>query len=204
MSSGVRRGFTLVEMLVVIGIIAVLVGIGMNTFSGATSKAQQARAQAIVGDVATALEAILNKEGAFPRRVIAEGSSDGELDENVSYALAKHKVMSLAYDDNGKVTIGADRCGVLTPWAQDVVTKSASASSGTAVPSGGTVKDHIVHFAVDIDGDGKVSASVGGESLTIRASAVAWCCGRDGKMYPYSEGARRGCSYSWSMDKVVK
>lgn len=204
MSSGVRRGFTLVEMLVVIGIIAVLVGIGMNTFSGATSKAHQARAQAIVGDVATALEAILNREGAFPRRVIAAGSSDGELDENVSYALAKHKVMSLAYDDNGKVTIGADRCGVLTPWAQDVVTKSASASSGTAVPSGGTVKDHIVHFAVDIDGDGKVSASVGGESLTIRASAVAWCCGRDGKMYPYSEGTRRGCSYSWSMDKVVK
>ena len=88
-----------------------------------------------------------------------------------------------------------------------MVTKSASASSGTAVPSGGTVKNHIVHFAVDVDGDGKVVAIVGEkdpERLTIRASAVAWCCGRDGVMYNYSEGVRRGCSYSWSMDKVVK
>ena len=39
-----RRGFTLIEMLVVIGIIAVLTAAGMATYSGAIRRAQRARA----------------------------------------------------------------------------------------------------------------------------------------------------------------
>lgn len=202
-----RRAFSLVEMLVVIGILSVLIGIGVNAFSGATRKAQQARTRAVVHDVATALETILNKEGAFPRRILAVGGTDGEMDENVAYELAKRKVMSLAYDsgsESNKKTLGQDRCGVVTPWAQDVLRRSNSASSGTSVPSGGTIKDHTIHFAVDTDGDGFVNASVGGESVKIRASAVAWCCGRDGVMYRYSEGVRHDCAYSWSRGQVER
>ena len=201
-----RKGFTLIEMLVVIGIIAVLIGVGMTTYSAATRKAQEARAREVVSNVATALEAIYQREGSFPRRVLARGGNDGEMDADVAYELAKRKAMTLTYDDNSKKTVGADRCGVLTPWAQDVVKRKSSsgAMDGAAVPSGGTVKDHRIHFAVDTEGRGIVNATVGGESLRIRAAAVAWCCGRDGKMYSYSEGQRRGCSYSWSAQQVVK
>lgn len=198
-----KRGFTLLEMLVVIGILAVLIGAGMTTFSSATRKAQQARAREVVSNVATALEVTYQRDGAFPRRVIAKGEHDGEMDENVAYELAKRGVMTLTYDDSKKKTVAADCCGVLTPWAQDVVKRSKSGvSEGKAVPSGGTIKDHRVHFAVDHDGDGYVEASVGGESVRIRASAVAWCCGRDGKQLSYSEGLRRDCSYSWSRQQV--
>ena len=206
-----KRGFTLIEMLVVIGIIAILIGAGMATFSTATRKAQQARAREVVSNVATALEAIYQKEGCFPRRVL-KGGNDGEMDEHVAYELAKRDVMTLTYikkskenPDPPKRTVGADRFGVLTPWAQDFVKRNKDAGENKAVPSGGTIRDHRVHFAVDVNGDGIVMAHVGSDTLEIRASAVAWCCGRDGKCkeYSYSEGLRRGCSYSWSSQQVV-
>ena len=201
-----KRGFTLVEMLVVIGIIAILIGAGMTAFSAATRKAQQARAREVVSNVATALEAIYQRDGVFPRRVLAEGASDGEMTPEVAYELAKRKAMTLTYDTNTKKTTASDRCGILTPWGQEVVRRKGNSgvSDGTKVPSGGTIKDHRVHFAVDTEGRGYVNASVGGETVRIRASAVAWCCGRDGKEYKYSDGLRHDCSYSWSRQQVEK
>ena len=201
-----RKGFTLIEMLVVMGIIAVLMGAGVAAYSSATRKAQQARAREVVSNVATALEAIYQREGSFPRRVLSKGGSDGEMDADVAYELAKRNAMTLTYNASTKKTVGADRCGVLTPWGQEVVKRSSSsgAMDGAKVPSGGTIRDHRIHFAVDTEGRGIVNASVGGESLRIRAAAVAWCCGRDGKKYSYSEGLRHGCSYSWSAQQVVK
>ena len=201
-----KRGFTLVEMLVVIGIIAILIGAGMTAFSAATRKAQQARAREVVSNVATALEAVYQREGVFPRRVLAEGASDGEMTPEVAYELAKRKAMTLTYDTNTKKTTASDRCGILTPWAQEVVRRKGNSgvSDGTKVPSGGTIKDHRVHFAVDTDGRGYVNATVGGESVKVRGSAIAWCCGKDGKEYKYSEGLRHDCSYSWNRQQVVK
>lgn len=199
-----RRGFSLIEMLVVIGILAILIGAGMSTFSSATRKAQLARAREVVSNVATALESALNKDGVFPRRILQEGANDCEMDEKLSYELAKRNLMSLTYNDKDKKTIGLDGCGVLTPWGQDAMKRNKNATESTAVPSGGTIKDHRVHFAVDVDGDGFVEANVGGESVKIRTVAAAWCCGREGKMYKYSEGVRNDCSYSWNRDQVEK
>lgn len=202
-----RKGFSLVEMLVVIGILAILIGIGMNTFSGATRKAQQARAQALVSDVATALESILIKEGSFPRKIMSAGESGHAMDENMAYELARRKAMSLSYE--GTRTVGADRCGVVSPWAQDVIKRNKDADYSTAVPSGGNVGSHRVWFAVDVDGDGYVNLPIAGGR--IRAVAVAWCCGSDGGSdgneavrANYTEGRRRGCSYSWSREQVER
>lgn len=201
-----RNAFTLIEMLVVLGILAILIGAGMTTFSSATKKAQQARAREVVSNVATALEAIYQREGSFPRRVMAEGANNGEMTAEVAYELAKRSAMTLTYDDGRKKTVGADRLGVLTPWGQEVLKRKGSSgvSDGTKVPSGGTIRDHRIRFAVDTEGRGYVNASVGGESLKIRASAVAWSCGKDGEIYKYSEGLRRDNCYSWSRQQVVK
>ena len=79
-------------------------------------------------------------------------------------------------------------------------------SKSTKVPSGGTIDDHVIRFAVDTDGDGFVDATVGGVSVRIRASAVAWCCGYDGKIEPYAESniGRSDDVYSWSGQQVKK
>ena len=52
----------------------------------------------------------------------------------------------------------------------------------TKVPSGGTIQDHRLRFAIDDDLDGIVKASPEGyDSVRVRANAIVWCAGRDGK-----------------------
>lgn len=209
-SRGKRRGFTLIEMIVVIGILAILSGIGIASFSSSTKKAQKLRGQELVSNVATALTAVYQREGSWPRRILAAGGSDGQLDENVAFELAKRGVLTLTYDKDKKKTTGLDRCGVVTPWAQDAMKAAGtSASTGTKVgTTGATVRDHILHFAVDTEGLGYVKASVGGDSLRIRASAAVWSIGQDGgdggKPWPYKKGLRKNDVYSWTPDMVEK
>ena len=199
-----KKGFTLVEMLVVIGIIAILIGAGLGGFSSITRKAQKARAQELVVNVATALEALYQKNGSWPRRILAAGGSDGEITADIAYDIStKGNTMSLTIDKNNEnkhETIGLDRMGIVSPWAMDVIKKAGQKSIGdsTRVPSGGTIKTHRLHYAIDTEGKGYVKASVGGESVTVRGVAIAWCAGLDGKLEPYSKGVRGDDVYSWS------
>ena len=61
-----RKGFTLVEMLVVMGIIAILSGALLAGFGQITKNAQRTRAQETVSNVATALNMLLQKKGGRP------------------------------------------------------------------------------------------------------------------------------------------
>ena len=198
-----RKGFTLIEMLVVIGILAILMGAGLASFSSATKKAQKAKAQELVTQVATALEAIYQKEGCWPRRITAAASSDAEFTPELAYELAKRGAMSLTYDDTQKRTTGADSCGIVSPWAQQTIKRVGTGfSEGTHVSTGGTIRDHRLHFAIDTEGKGLVKANVGGQAVTVRSTAVVWCCGYDGKIERYSEGLRSDDVYSWSKMQI--
>lgn len=202
-----RRGFTLLEMMVVMGIIALLIGVSVAGYSRMTKTAETARAQELVANTATALTALYNKEGAWPQRLLSEGKNDGRLDERTAYLLAKKDVMSLT-TEGGKLA-GFDRFGIITPWAQAVVKRlGQKATVGSKVGSR-TVQDHILHFAIDTDGDGIIEgASVGGENLTIRATAAVWCIGKSGgdkgQPWPYSRGLSHDDVYSWSREQVKK
>lgn len=188
-----KRGFTLIEMLVVVGIIAVLSGAAMATFSGITARAQSANAQELVHNVATALEKVLQDENGWPQRIISDGQGSHQVTSTVGAELARRHLLSLNYrqrvnQETGETVyelVGLDQCGVVSPWAAAVVKRRAGkgkVSLKTSVPSGGTIEDHVLRFAVDDDMDGIVH--VGGDgikSAAVRASAAVWCCGRDGK-----------------------
>ena len=201
-----KQGFTLIELLVVIAILALLIGVGMSSFTSSTKKAQKAKAQELVQNVAVALEKIYQEEGSWPRPILAGSNSEKGLDESVAYALAKRNAMTLSYDTTAKKTTKLDQCGVVTPWAQDVIRlkKGTGVSDSTKVPSGGTIADHRLRYAVDTEGRGTVTANVGGESVTIRGSVMVWSAGRDGKLERYSDGLRRDDVYSWSDQQRVK
>lgn len=203
-----KKGFTLIEMLVVIGIIAVLVGASIGGYSSVTKAAERTKCQELVANVATALTAAYQQEGSWPRRIAAKGQTDGILDAETAYALRNY--MSLNTSESRLA--GLDRFGIVTPWATTVIKRlgnSAALSSAVSTAKDGrhTVEDHLLHFAVDLDGDGIIEgASVGGESVDVRASAIVWCAGKDGKMEKYTDGLKKDDIYSWApgMTKSVK
>ena len=188
-----KRGFTLVEMLIVIGIIAILTGAAMTGFRGAVEKAQAAKCQELVHNVSTALVKVFQDNGSWPSRIISAGQGSGEMTAEIGGELARRKALSLNYrlvenEETGEKVyklVGLDQCGVVSPWAAEVVKRKAAngnVSLNEPVPGGGTIRDHVLRFSVDDDEDGLVKVRYeGGKSVTVRASAAVWCCGRDGK-----------------------
>ena len=214
---GMRGGFTLIEMLVVIGIIAVLIGVSIGSFSSMTKSAERAKAHELVLNVATALTALYQTEGNWPKRLATNGQKDGLLDKDAAVPLALGKYMSLTtkskQGQNGRKTVeltGLDQFGIVTPWATAVIKRRGQQAQLSDVVSGSvTVKDHILHYALDVDGDGVIrGADVGGESVDVRATAIVWCIGKDGgnngKPWPYHTGLKKGDVYSWTPGQMAE
>ncbi len=209
-----KKGFTLIEMLVVLGIIAVLMGSLLAGFNHIMKSAQRAKAQETVSNAATALSVILQENKSWPNSIINEAAKNpSQMTVDVARYLAKKRYMAISYKKVGNdkyQLIGTDRCGIVSPWAAAVLkrTGGASASENTGleekVPTGGTVKDHLLHFAVDLDGDGITEANVNGTTVKIRASAATWCAGADGVLAPYNQMGRSDDVYSWQKAQEQK
>lgn len=211
-----KKGFSLVEMLIVIGIIAILTGSSLAAFSSMTKRAQITKARELVLNTATALTALFQDKGYWPKSIFeGETGSYGEmkLDGTAAVSLARNKLMSLSSDktedSNGIASYrlsGVDRCGIVDPWAMDAIKKVSSSTNakGLRVRTGGRVDDHILRFAVDDDGDGITEVSVNGASLKVRATACVWNCGPDGVFQPYSKFGRSDDVYSWTKGQEVR
>ena len=201
-----KKGFTLVEMLVVIGIIVILLGASIGGFSKMTKSAERAKARELVSNVATALTVMFQTEGCWPAR-LRQNNGNGKLDNDRAYALvAKKKYMTLTVE-NGQLA-GQDRFGIVTPWATTVIKrKGVSASESDMVSGSSTIRDHILRYAVDLDGDGItiISAEEGGEGVKVRATACVWCCDKNGKVGTVGKvGRNNNGIFSYSDGQIVK
>lgn len=79
-----NKGFTLIELMVVIAIIGILTSIGLVSFSGARAKANDAKRRADLKTLQTALEGYYNDNNAYPSTAGSWYSS--ETDERGSVA----------------------------------------------------------------------------------------------------------------------
>lgn len=207
-----KKGFTLIEMLVVLAIIAILSGALMGGYGAITKSAQRSRAQETVSNVATALNIILQKKGVWPtdegKALTKFHGKDGDgvgCVESVAKVFSKYNLLGISM--SGGKPVGIDRFGIVDPWAVAVLKRNVNATSGDKVPSGGTVKSHIIYYAVDTDLDGITEATVCGEKIKVRASAIAWCAGLDGELgssYSKKTKANSDNIYSWRRAQEVR
>jgi len=183
-----RRAFTLIEMLVVIGIIAILVGVSLTSFRKMSKTADNTQAQELVSQAATALAAIYEADGMWPK-LIREASKSTEEDKGVlgneegnevARILAKRGYMSMSMKD-GKL-VGKDRYGILTPWAAKKLENASSTD----------IQANILKFAVDLNGDGVIDNEECGKRIEkyfgkkieyIRATVMVWCPDKKGEGY---------------------
>lgn len=198
-----NRGFTLIEVLVVIGILVILTAAGIAGVKKAMRVTDQAKCRELVSNCATAMGALFQRKGIWPKPLRAGGAADGVFDEKVAYMLAAEGLMSLNFDEREKITIGLDRFGILDPWGAAYIKKhGSSATLGSKLVGGGTLEGHRLHYALDLDGDGAIEANVGGEKIRIRANVAVWAGGRDGIIEPYSKGLKQDDVYSWTIGQT--
>ena len=212
-----KNGFSLMEMLVVMGIIVVLAGsllVGVNSLH---KTAQKTKAQETVANTATALGIIFQKNMAWPQLLI--NYNNRQLEAVPSHAFVLHGLLGLSYDSSkytastrkGQIQLtGSDRCGVVDPWAAATLKRRKSSTEGDGVAlkvdTGGTVQDHILWYAIDIDGDGITEVSINGTTVRVRAPACVWSAGADGVLGKYGERTKVGADdvFSWARNQEEK
>ena len=70
-----QKGFTIVELLIVIVVIGILAAIVITTYSGIQAKARNAKRQTDIQSVQTQLEAYFSQNGHYPSLTDMNGSS---------------------------------------------------------------------------------------------------------------------------------
>lgn len=198
-----KKGFTLIEMLLVVGIIAILSSAVVFSFRRVMGSAGRAKATELVSNARTALEEMYRRNDGWPQGIYKAAQQNGYyvMDEDVAKLFAKNDLLNVdckTKDSEGHdldiknyKLRGKDRCGIVDPWAQDVLSRSAANGLTTTVPSGGTVSDHRLYFAVDKDDDGFVSKEEGAPGNSVRAKAIVWCAGADGGLSDCSTDAKK-------------
>lgn len=218
-SMGTRRGLTMIELLVVVGIIMALSAVLLAGIGRVRKSAASAKAQDLVSNVATAMNQVLQAERNWPGYLIRASKGKHLVDEDACQPLISRNLFSLSYvktSENGESRYrlkGVDRCGIVDPWAAQVLKSQAPTMSGESakrlkVPGGGTVEDHILRFAIDDDYDGICNVEIeGSKPLRVRASVAVWSCGQNGKFEDYGKAGRVEGSddvYSWTPGQVER
>ena len=200
-----RTGFTLIEMMVVIGIIAILAAALMGGYSHVVKSAQRSKAVEAVSNARTALEALfIRRDNAWPPAILGARRYNGYhvMDENVAKVLFQNGLLNVdckktsSSEGLGAYTLrGVDRCGIADPWAQDSLRSADTHLNGASllsrpVSSGGTVQDHLLYFAVDQNDDGFVDISEGAPVSRVRSKVIVWSAGADGGLGDCSSDKR--------------
>ena len=202
-----RRNFTLVELLVVIGIIAVLAGMLMAGIMYAPAKAQKAKAQA---EITTLVNAIKQYESAYGVLPIPNGalSDDGTLSTD-NYKLMIHILQA---DDEGLSNTDKEKVKKQNKRSTKFLDIQGNEAGVFTDPWG---EDYNVVFDANYNGKIEMTSPIPGlnvaassSKFTYRFSVIVWCKGNDRKVeagydkraHKYNEDNVYSFPTTWSSD----
>lgn len=108
-----QKGFTIVELLIVIVVIGILAAITIVAFNGIQNRANATAAEALATDVIKKAEAYNAVQGSYPTISQLKGTTinEAKLDTKLTTALRDTGGGTSPDKDNGKTVVGYTVCG---------------------------------------------------------------------------------------------
>ena len=125
-----RKGFTLIELMVVVAIIGILAAIGLATFSGAQAKARNARIKADVKAVQAAMEQTYNPQSGTYTTVDGDGFASGSIPANVT--------IQMGAGNTSYCVFSSGDAGVLNTTVEETHGANCTGATATGCTNGGT------------------------------------------------------------------
>lgn len=157
MLKGLRKGFTLIEMLIVMAVVAILVAIIIPSYRGMQNEAWIAKAEKEVQTLQAAVESYYRHNGAYPAAL-----SD--------LLAAKPQIITQSLIDpwntDGSEGYGYQVVNDVTGFGDAYVIYSRSINSTSEVPDAAAIKS-AGELVVVLDGDGNKSDDVVKTNLKV-------------------------------------
>lgn len=165
LTCSLRRGFTLVELLVVVAIIGILAGLIIPAVAGALTKAKLAEIRTQFSQLATSLENFKGQYGYFPSGIF---DGNGRLDVSTAAGEDFYECME-GIESSGTVPGGNRKKIKFYSFPEDMVERNATgAYTAFKAPLDGVNGPIII--CIDHDGDGLIETGLSGDNATINAS----------------------------------
>jgi prepilin-type N-terminal cleavage/methylation domain-containing protein len=177
-TTGTQRGFTLVELLVVLTVIAVLLGLLFPVFSGVQERAKRVEAKNDLTQIVTAVNAYYTEYGTYP---LPEGINADGYTVGVGGASSKDVFDALRGMPS---SLNPRRIAFINPAE---VKDRNHPRSGVAPPPNGQFYDpwgqpYVLRMDADYDEQvpNPYPPDAGAGPTRVRRGVIAWSQGRDG------------------------
>jgi prepilin-type N-terminal cleavage/methylation domain-containing protein len=112
-----EKGFTIVELLIVIVVIGILAAITIVAYNGVQSRARSSAAQSAAENVAKKIEAFNAATGSYPVHNTTNNVTAQLATQNESSLTGSGLVIGTPSGTNGTTTVRVDLCGTTAPAA---------------------------------------------------------------------------------------